>query len=188
MLDAGSAYGSRIALFVIKAGSATGWQSRGFNAQEEMVKDFPLDLAAGPAAHAYQHRVAAAGNIAEMGGGFAQQFGAPSDEQVLVLPLALKDKVAALVYADCGAGGRLDSAALELLVMATSAWLELISLRKHAAPREDVEAGTGSMPAPAFAHSPHLRCKLFLLFPIPSPRMLPRTYRPALRSPSRLRK
>lgn len=136
LLDAGSEYCSRIALFVVKAGAASGWQSRGFG-DEEVVKDFPLDLSAGPVAHTYQNRVATPGNIAEMGARFVEQFGGPANEQVLVLPLALKDKVAALVYADGGDGGKLDADALELLVIATSAWLEVISLRKHAVPKED---------------------------------------------------
>ncbi len=57
-----------------------------------------------------------------------------------MLPLALKDKVAALVYADGGDSGKLDPNALELLVMATSAWLEVTSLRKQAAAKEDGEA------------------------------------------------
>src|SRR5208282_4443405 len=30
LLDAGSAYGARVALFVVKAGAASGWQGRGF--------------------------------------------------------------------------------------------------------------------------------------------------------------
>ncbi len=34
LLDAGSAYCARIALFVVKAGAATGWQSRGFGDDE----------------------------------------------------------------------------------------------------------------------------------------------------------
>ncbi|MFZ3334204.1 MAG: hypothetical protein WA197_26475, partial [Candidatus Acidiferrales bacterium] len=66
LLDAGSGYCSRIALFVVKAGAASGWQSRGFG-DEEVVKDFALDLSAGPVAHTYQNRVATPGNIAEMG-------------------------------------------------------------------------------------------------------------------------
>ena len=38
---------------------------------------------------------------------FVAKFGAPADDQVLVLPLLLKEKVAALVYADAGVeGGR----------------------------------------------------------------------------------
>jgi hypothetical protein len=50
LLDAGSGYSARIALFVVKAGAASGWQSRGFG-DEEAVKDFALDLTAGPVAH-----------------------------------------------------------------------------------------------------------------------------------------
>ena len=107
LLDAGSGYCSRIALFVVKAGAASGWQSRGFG-EEEVVKDFALDLNAGPAAHTYQNRAATPGNIAEMGRKFVKEFGSPANEQVLVLPLALKDKVAALVYADGGDSGKLD--------------------------------------------------------------------------------
>lgn len=139
LLDAGSEYCSRIALFVVKAGAASGWQARGFS-DDESVKDFPLDLSAGPVAHTYQNRVATPGNIAEMGSSFAEQFGRPANEQVLVLPLALKDKVAALVYADGGETNNLDADALELLVITTSAWLEVVSLRKLTAHKEDVDA------------------------------------------------
>jgi hypothetical protein len=141
LLDSASGYCSRIALFVVKAGAASGWQSRGF-ADEEVVKDFALDLSAGPVAHTFQNRVATPGNIAEMGRQFVAQFGSPANEQVLVLPLALKDKVAALVYADGGDSGKLDPDALELLVIATSAWLEVASLRKQAAAKEDVDVPT----------------------------------------------
>ncbi len=141
LLDAGSAYGSRIALFVVKAGVASGWQSRGFG-NDEAVKDFPLDLNAGPVAHTYRNRVATPGNIAEMGGRFAQQFGSPANEQILMLPLTLKEKVAALVYADGGDVGKLDADALELLVIATSAWLEVTSLRKQAAAKDDIPVAT----------------------------------------------
>ncbi len=135
LLDAGSGYCSRIALFVIKAGAATGWQSRGF-ADEDPVKDFALDLTIGPVTHAYQNRTATPGNIAEMGSEFIDRFGRPANEQVLALPLTLKDKVAALVYADGGETGKLEADALELLVITTSAWLEVTSLRKHAAKDE----------------------------------------------------
>jgi len=141
LLDVGSGYCSRIALFVVKAGAASGWQSRGFG-DDEPVKDFSLDLNAGPVAHTYQNRVATPGNVAEMGRPFVEQFGRPANEQVLMLPLALKDKVAALVYADGGDSGKLDPDALELLVIATSAWLEVTSLRKQAAAKEDAEAAS----------------------------------------------
>lgn len=134
LLDAGSAYGARVALFVVKAGAATGWQGRGFG-DDEAIKDFPLEVS-GPIAHALQNRIVTPGNIAEMGSRFVDRFGAPENEQLLVLPLVLKDKVAALLYADGGAGGVLDANSLELLVMATSSWLEVTSLRKQAAQKE----------------------------------------------------
>jgi hypothetical protein len=155
LLDAGSAYGARVALFVVKAGSATGWQGRGFG-DDDSIKDFPLDMTTGPAAHSYQNRTVTPANIAEMDRRFVKQFGGPENEQILVLPLVLKDKVAALLYADGGAGGALDAASLEVLVMTTSTWLEVTSLRKQA--QRDPNEGTGGMPAlhmpPAVAAAP----------------------------------
>jgi len=149
LLDAGSGYCSRIALFVVKAGAASGWQSRGFGG-EEIAKDFPLDLNAGPASDAYRNRVVTPGNIAAMDSRFVEHFGSPTDEQLLVLPLALKDKVAALVYADGGDNGKLETDALELLVAATSAWLEVTSLRKQLAAKEDTAAASrAESPTPA---------------------------------------
>jgi len=135
LLDAGTSYGSRVALFVVKGGAATGWQARGFG-EDEAIKDFPLDLASGLASHAYQNRVVTPANIAEMDRRFVKQFGGPENEQILILPLVLKDKVAALLYADGGSENRLDAASLEILVLSTSAWLEVVALRKQAAQRE----------------------------------------------------
>jgi len=148
LLDAGSAYATRVALFVVKAGAATGWQGRGFG-EDDSIKDFSLDMTAGPAAHAYQNRVGAPANIAEMDRRFVDQFGGPENEQILVLPLVLKDKVAALLYADGGATAHLDATSLELLVMATSTWLEVTSLRKQAQQKEVSEGPAVSMEHPA---------------------------------------
>jgi hypothetical protein len=151
LVESGSAHCARAALFVVKTGTAVGWQGRGFG-DDEAVKDFALDMNAGPVAHAYQNRAVAPANVAEMGRRFVQQFGAPANEQVLVLPLVLKDKVAALVYADGGTTGVLEGTALEVLVMATSAWLEVVSLRKQAQQRELAEPAAA--PAPAMVAAP----------------------------------
>ncbi len=158
LLEAGASYSARIALFVVKAGAATGWQSRGLG-DDDAIKDFPLDMTSGPAAYAYQNRVAAPANIAEMDHRFVKQFGGPENEQIVVLPLVLKDKVAALLYADAGADGALDASSLEVLVMATSAWLEVASLRKQAQ-RDLGDSGPSmerieppAMPAPAPVHT-----------------------------------
>jgi hypothetical protein len=147
LLDAGSSFASRVALFVVKAGAANGWQGRGFG-NDETVKDFALDMSAGPIAHAYQNRAVAPANIAEMDGRFVKQFGRPENEQILILPLVLKEKVAALLYADGGSDGVIDAASVEILVMATSAWLEVVSLRKQVAQKETIE------PAPSIEGPP----------------------------------
>lgn len=149
LLDVGSSYGARVALFVVKSGAANGWQGRGFG-DDDSIKEFPLDLNSGPTAHAYQNRIVTPANIAEMDRRFVKQFGGPENEQLLVLPLVLKDKVAALLYADGGANGVLDAGSLEVLVMATSAWLEVASLRKQAQKDTgDTAASTAGMERPA---------------------------------------
>lgn len=150
LLDAASAYAARVALFVVKSGAATGWQGRGLG-DDDSVKDFPLDISSGPVAHAYQNRVAAPANIAEMDRRFVKQFGGPDNEQILVLPLVLKEKVAALLYADGGSNALLDVASLEVLVITTSAWLEVTSLRKQAQAQREVADGAAVERPPAAA-------------------------------------
>jgi hypothetical protein len=146
LLDNTVRYSGRAALFVVKAGAATGWQGRGFD-DNESVKGFALDLFSSAPSDALGTQSAVAAPVAEMDAKFIAQFGAPAKDKILLLPLRLKDKVAAVVYADGGHAepSQLDSAALELLVAATSAWLEVASLRKAAAkdgPAEHFEASS----------------------------------------------
>lgn len=143
LLDSTEHYCGRAALFVMKGGAANGWQSRAFDHADD-IKDFALDVNASAPSQVLQTRAAVNCHIAEMDAKFISQFGAPSEDQALLLPLHLKDKVAALVYADGGTDGssKMDAAALELLVAVTSGWLEVASLRKQAA-REVPTDGTG---------------------------------------------
>ena len=151
LLDNTVHYSGRAALFVVKSGVASGWQGRGFD-DNESVKGFALDLFSSAASNALGTRSPVASPVAEMDANFIAQFGAPARDQILLLPLRLKDKVAALVYADGGQTGasKLDSAALELLVAATSAWLEVAALRKQAA-KDGTAEGTEHFEAPAVA-------------------------------------
>jgi hypothetical protein len=145
LLDNTVRYSGRAALFVIKAGAATGWQGRGLSqtGEHDELKDFSLDVSAGLVARAMQSRMVVNGAAREMDPQFILRFQAPLDDSAMLLPLLLKEKIAALVYADAGleAGGKIDAAALELLVMATSAWLEVTSLRKQAHKEGGLEAG-----------------------------------------------
>ena len=146
LLDNMARYSGRAALFVIKGGTATGWQSRGFGkSDEDPVKDFALDVTAGLAERALQSRTTVGGSAREMDGQFVSQFGSSASGEGLVLPLVLKEKVAALVYTDPGteADGKMDAAVLELLVLSASAWLEVTSLRKQA---QKEQSAAGSSP------------------------------------------
>ena len=141
LLDNTVRYSGRAALFVIKAGAATGWQGRGF-IDNGGIKDFSLDVNTGLAARAMQSRMVLAGSAGEMDQQFISRFQTPVEDSVMLLPLLLKEKIAALVYADAGmeGGGKIDAAALEVLVMSASAWLEVASLRKQAQKESGGEA------------------------------------------------
>lgn len=147
LLDGTTQFCGRAALFVVKSGAANGWQGRGFENSDE-VKDFALDVSNGTVAQVLATHTVVSCNAGDMDSGFVSHFVSPANDAILLMPLLLKDKVAALVYADGGnqAAGKLDQAALELLVATTGAWLEVVSLRKHAAKESASERETAAAP------------------------------------------
>lgn len=147
LLEGVAKFAGRSALFVIRGGNCSGWQCRGFD-EDNAVKGMSLDLSQGLAARAYQDRLPAAAAAAEFDSGFINKAGNPHDGNALVLPLLVKDKVAALVYADAGLDRMrlMDGSAVQLLVRSASLWLEVLSLRKTA-PEERAEPGE-RMPEP----------------------------------------
>jgi len=150
LLDNAVQHCGRVALFVVKGGSATGWQARAF-AENDALRDFALDAGSGLVARVLAGHTALRGKAKEMDHKFISQFGKPAQDHCLLVPLMLRDKVAALLYADAGVDkdGHLDDAALELLVMSTGTWLELVSQRK-AAPRDgSTDGGSERTEAPA---------------------------------------
>ena len=146
LLDSVTQHSGRTALFVIKGGTSSGWQGRGFE-DNEAVKDFALDTSRGLPERVLHEKAPFSGQVLDMDPRFIDHFGSPAEDQIVMLPLLLKDKVAALLYADGGLEmNRLDTASIELLVVSTSAWLELTSMRKQA-PKESAPYAE-SMPAP----------------------------------------
>src|SRR5215475_1494496 len=128
LLDGCGRYATRAALFVVKAGTASGWQGRGFS--NDAIKDFKLDSHASAVSRAIVDREIVEASSADSDSHFLKEFGAPASGQGHFLPLVLKDKVAALVYADGGteSGGKVDAGSLELIVLSTRAWLEVSTL------------------------------------------------------------
>ena len=155
LLDGCAHYAARVALFVVRGGTATGWQGRGFKANDA-IKDFALDVKASAVVRAIGDRTFLSAPAADLDVSFVQDFGTPASGEGRFLPLVLKDKVAALVYADAGTDGdgQLDAGSLDLLVLSTSAWLEVSTLRKQTAHKEPAADQSESRPVASAAAAP----------------------------------
>ena len=153
MLDGAAKFTARAALFVIKGGNAAGWEERGF---EKDIKKASIETGSGLVARAMNDRESVAAAAEEFDSDFNKKFGNPHDGNCLVLPLVVRDKVAAIVYADAGTdAGTMDQSALKLLVRSTGFWLEMIALRKAgAAPAGDGESAMAAAAAAAPAAEP----------------------------------
>ena len=141
LLDGASQFASRTALFVVRGGSVVGWQGRGF-ANNDGVKNFNLEGSTGLGARVLEERTPIRGTADDLDVGFTGTFAAPQDNRVFLLPLLLKEKVAAVLYADGGteSDGQLDDAALEMLVLSSGLWLEIVALRRATASQDSGEA------------------------------------------------
>jgi hypothetical protein len=157
LLEGEARFAGRVALFVVKGATVNGWQGIGFE-DNDAVKTSSLSSSAGLAGKAIQSRSAASGSPQEFDTAFISSVKSPVDNQCMVLPLVVKDKVAAIVYADAGTtkGGALDASGLQALIRFAGIWLEVSALRKAGgaavdetpAPQPAAMAATAA-PAPA---------------------------------------
>ena len=135
LLEGAAGFSGRVALFVLRGNQAIGWQARGFS-DDSFVKRLNFDPTTGLAGRAMQDRMPVSAAATEFSPELVREAGNPADGNGIVLPLVVREKVPALLYADRGAqlSGLLDSSALELLVRSAGVWLEVVSTRR---------AGTG---------------------------------------------
>ena len=144
LLEAAAKFTGRVALFVVKNNRASLWQSRGF-ADDEAIKGTSVDANVGLASRALQDRMPVAAAAVEFDADFIQAVGNPAQGNALLVPMLVRDKTPAIVYADPGMNGKIDASAVQLLVRAAGHWIELVAARKAG-------AGSGesvSMPTPA---------------------------------------
>lgn len=157
LLEGSARFCGRAALFVLKAGNLTGWQATGFDSNDA-VKSFNLGASAGLAGEAIQSRTPVAGAATKFDSGFVSAVGNPADGNCVVLPLSVKEKVAALIYADAGKlpDSTVDISALTVLCRFAALWLELTALRKAgvSAPAEEAAAMVGQSAAAAHGGGP----------------------------------
>jgi len=157
LLEGAARFCGRAALFVVRAGAVTGWQGIGFE-NNDSLKSVSLNGSAGPVARSIQERATVTGPVTEFDADFVTAVGPPAEGSFVVLPLVVKEKVAALIYADGGAvpDNRVDISALTLLCRFTGLWLELTALRK-AGITASAEEGQQTQPqsaAPAATPAP----------------------------------
>jgi hypothetical protein len=158
LLEGEARFAGRVALFVVKGGTVNGWQGIGFE-DNEIIKTVNIPSSAGLAGKAIQGRTPAGGPSQNFDSGFISSVKPPSDDQCLALPLVVKDKVAAVIYADGGTapGGTLDASGLHALTRFAAIWLELAAMRKAGgpaaeeapAPQPAVMAASATAAAPA---------------------------------------
>jgi hypothetical protein len=153
LLEGCGQFSARAALFVLRGQSAVGWHACGFR-DNDGLKNFAINATAGLSAKAIETHLAVTGSCANFEERLAAEQGAPGNDTVIVLPLAVRDKVAGLIYADGGPEpeGPLDHAALDVLVRTAGLWLEVLALRKATGPvgaaRPTADAAITAAPAP----------------------------------------
>jgi hypothetical protein len=125
-------YGSRAALLILKGDSFSGWKGAGFSAHggnDEAVKRFSATRDSLPQ---FDQLLRNQRTIIWDGQNLSSRFGVRSSTHAALIPMVIKDKVAAAVYVDATADAveRFDQSAIELLVFATGLLVDTLAIRK----------------------------------------------------------
>ena len=164
-LDKAAQLASRAALFVVKAGNLVGWQARGFDGEfnNASIKTlvFPADrddFLRKVADTRTACNTATAGNPEVME--IVSKFGPLAPDAVCAIPLVVRDKTVAVLYADPGLvpNASVDAHSLEIVTTVVSLTVELSSARaklgikpQDAPARETTTARAAPAPRPPAA-------------------------------------
>jgi hypothetical protein len=135
-LDKAAIFAERVAFFVVKSGSIVGWQARGFEGEfrNESVRSlaFPPSVSnvfkqVAESKGAFHGSPSSHPDLSEV----VLKFGQTLPEMVYVLPLVVRGKTVALLYADSGSAGgaSVDMNSLDILMTGVSQTVELSSAR-----------------------------------------------------------
>jgi hypothetical protein len=161
-VDEAAQYASRVALFVAKSDMFLGWLSRGFHSVSFSDQDIKAvhfsvyDESALKEAYADRHPVVASRLSHPENKQIFERLGAPQKDSFVAMPLVLKDRSTAVLYADAGMGaeGACEAEALKLLVELVALSVELLAYhaRAVALQYQGVHVGekpSGAVPLPA---------------------------------------
>jgi hypothetical protein len=146
LLSGAAKFAGRVALFVIRAGAAIGYQARGFD--EQVLRALHLSVDSGMIAKVINERSISSSPARDFDPGFVAAMNIAPEMDCVALPLLVKDKVAALLYADAGRDpvAPANVSALELLVGSAALWLEVLTVRKHAAASPQIPERSAAEP------------------------------------------
>jgi hypothetical protein len=132
LLRESARYASRAALLLVRGGEVRGWGSEGFGDADASVRNLVLDAQDGPWRGLAEGRGAmrlSAGDCA----GLCSRIESPLPREGVLVPLVLRDRVAAALYADRLDGGELGIEALQILAHAAAQAIETLPFRERAA-------------------------------------------------------
>jgi hypothetical protein len=145
-------FGSRAAMLILRGETFSGWKGAGFTAaggSDEMVKRFN----AAPGLIPELDRVLRNEQVVTWdGANLSTRLGVPASSRAILVPMVIKDKVAAAVYVDATEidVSKLDPTSIELLVFTTGLLIDTMAIRKKtpSPSLNDPEAAASPQPAP----------------------------------------
>jgi hypothetical protein len=132
LLEQCLAFGSRAAMLILRGETFSGWKGIGFSAaggNDEMVKRFN----AAPGLIPELDRVLRNEEVVLWDGvNLSTRLGVPASSRAILVPMVIKDKVAAAVYVDATEAdiAKFDSSSIELLVFTTGLLIDTLTIRK----------------------------------------------------------
>jgi hypothetical protein len=168
-------FGSRAAMLILRGETFSGWKGVGFTAaggNDELVKRFN----AAPGLIPELDRVLRNEQVVVWdGANLSTRLGVAASSRAILVPMVIKDKVAAAVYVDATTDdiAKLDPSSIELLVFTTGLLIDTLAIRKKtpSPSLNDPESATAS------AAPPHPAAPA----PAPAAAALPRPAAPAQR-------
>jgi hypothetical protein len=157
LLDECLGFGSRAALLILRGETFSGWKGVGFSAaggNDEMVKRFN----AAPGLIPELDRVLRNEEVVHWdGANLSTRLGVSASSQALLVPMVIKDKVAAAVYVDAveADAAKMDASSIEILVFTTGLLIDTLAMRKKVpSPSLNDSGDDTSSSSPAAAASP----------------------------------
>jgi len=156
LLDQCLGFGSRAALLILRGETFSGWKGVGFTAaggNDEMVKRFN----AAPGLIPELDRVLRNEQVVTWdGANLSTRLGVSASTSAILVPMVIKDKIAAAVYVDATQDyvAKLDAASIELLVFMTGLLIDTLAVRKKTPSPSLNDSESVTAPQPAAVQPP----------------------------------